>query len=144
MRERLGAVGIKATIVATDVPGWVTRLTSGDFDLAFNFVYLLGDPAIGVNQTYLSTNQLNRGTAANVDGYVNLQIDALLLKAQYELKRSERARLYAQAQKIMSEELPILWTHQMVMPTVYRAKVKNLMSTGLGMNENFADVWVDK
>jgi peptide/nickel transport system substrate-binding protein len=144
VRERLGAVGIKATIVATDVPGWVTRLTSGDFDLAFNFVYLLGDPAIGVNQTYLSTNQLNRGTAANVDGYVNPQVDALLLKAQYEQKRSERATLYAQAQKIMSEELPILWTHQMVMPTVYRAKVKNLMSTGLGMNENFADVWVDK
>ncbi|UUZ69683.1 hypothetical protein LP416_10100 [Polaromonas sp. P2-4] len=75
---------------------------------------------------------------------MSIRKSTLLLKAQYEQKRSERARLYAQAQKIMSEELPILWTHQMVMPTVYRAKVKNLMSTGLGMNENFADVWVDK
>ena len=126
------------------MPGWVTRLTSGDFDLAFNFVYLLGDPAIGVNQTYLSTNQLNRGTAANVDGYVNPQLDALLVKAQHEPKRGERAKLYSQVQKILSEDLPVLWTHQMVMPTVYRSKVKNLMSTGLGMNENFADVWVDK
>ncbi|MEP6589292.1 MAG: ABC transporter substrate-binding protein, partial [Polaromonas sp.] len=115
-----------------------------DFDMAFNFVYLLGDPAIGVNQTYLSTNQLNRGSAANVDGYVNPQVDALLLKAQNEQNRSERAKLYSEVQKTLSQDLPILWTHQMVMPTVYRNKVKSLMSTGLGMNENFADVWVDK
>ena len=143
-RERLGAVGIKATIVATDVPGWSSRLSSGDFDLAFNFVYLLGDPAIGVNQTYLSTNQLNRGTAANVDGYVNPQVDALLIQAEHEQNREQRAKLYAEVQKTLSQDLPILWTHQMVMPTVYRAKVKNLISTGLGMNESFSDVWIDK
>lgn len=143
-RERLGAVGIKANIVATDVPGWASRLASGDFDLAFNFVYLLGDPSIGADQTYLSTNQLNRGTAANVDGYVNPQLDALLIKADQEQKRSERAKLYSQVQKTLSADLPVLWTHQMVMPTVYRTKVKNLITTGLGMNENFADVWIDK
>lgn len=143
-RERLNAVGIKTTIVATDVPGWVTRLSSGDFDLGYNFVYLLGDPAIGISQTYLSTNQLNRGTAANVDGYVNKEIDALLIKAEQELKPAERAKLYSQIQKTLSHDLPILWTHQMVMPTVYRTKIKNLISTGLGMNENFADVWIDK
>ena len=144
IRERLGAIGVKANIVATDVPGWSARLNSGDFDMAFNFVYLLGDPAIGVNQTYLSTNQLNRGSAANVDGYVNPQVDALLLKAQNEQNRSERAKLYSEVQKTLSQDLPILWTHQMIMPTVYRNKVKSLISTGLGMNENFADVWVDK
>lgn len=143
-RERLNAVGIKATIVATDVPGWATRMSAGDFDLAYNFVYLLGDPAIGVSQTYLSTNQLNRGSAANVDGYVNKDVDALLVKAEQEPNRAQRAKLYAQVQKTLSRELPILWTHQMVMPTVYRSKVKNLISTGLGMNENFADVWLDK
>jgi peptide/nickel transport system substrate-binding protein len=143
-REALNAVGIKTTIVATDVPGWVTRLSSGDFDFGYNFVYLLGDPAIGISQTYLSTNQLNRGTAANVDGYVNPAIDELLLKAEQETNVAERAKLYAQIQKTLSRELPMLWTHHMVMPTVYRTKVKNLISTGLGMNENFADVWIDK
>jgi len=141
-RERLNAVGIKTTLVATDVPGWFSRLSSGDFDLAYNFVYLLGDPAIGVNQTYLSTNQLNRGTAANVDGYVNPQLDALLLSAEQQTEAAQRAALYAQVQQILSRDLPILWTHQMVMPTVYRDKVRNLISTGLGMNENFADVWL--
>lgn len=143
-RERLGAVGIKTDIVATDVPGWFSRISSGDFDLAYNFIYLLGDPAIGVTQTYLSTNQLNRGNAANVDGYVNKEVDALLLKAENAQDPTERAALYSQAQKILSHELPALWTHEMVMPTVYRNKVKNLISTSFGMNENFADVWIDK
>ena len=143
-RERLNAVGIKTTIVATDVPGWFSRVSSGDFDLAYNFVYLLGDPAIGVSQTYLSTNQLNRGTAANVDGYVNKEVDALLTKAEQEPQAAGRAKLYSDLQKTLSRDLPILWTHQMVMPTVYRTKVRNLVSTGLGMNENFADVWIDK
>ncbi|MGB3067183.1 MAG: ABC transporter substrate-binding protein [Ottowia sp.] len=143
-RERLNAVGIKTTIVATDVPGWFSRASSGDFDLAYNFVYLLGDPAIGVSQTYLSTNQLNRGTAANIDGYVNKEVDALLIKAEQETNKAERAKLYSQLQKQLSKDLPILWTHQMVMPTVYRTKVKNLITTGLGMNENFADVWIGK
>ncbi len=143
-RERLNAVGIKTTIVATDVPGWFSRISSGDFDFAYNFVYLLGDPSIGINQTYLSTNQLNRGSAANVDGYVNKDVDELLLKADQQPKAADRAKLYSQVQKTLSRDLPILWTHQMVMPTVYRTKVKNLISTGLGMNENFADVWMEK
>jgi peptide/nickel transport system substrate-binding protein len=143
-RERLNSVGIKTTIVATDVPGWFSRLSSGDFDLAYNFVYLLGDPAMGISQTYLSTNQLNRGTAANVDGYVNPEMDKLLQKAEHEAHHSTRAQMYSQVQKTLSQDLPVLWTHQMVMPTVYRSKVKNLITTGLGMNDSFADVWIDK
>ena len=142
-RERLNAVGIKTTIVATDVPGWSSRASSGDFDLAYNFVYLLGDPAIGISQTYLSTNQLNRGTAANIDGYVNNEVDSLLMKAEQEIDPQVRAKHYSQLQKTLSHDLPILWTHQMVMPTVFRTKVKNLISSGLGMNDNFADVWID-
>jgi peptide/nickel transport system substrate-binding protein len=143
-RERLGSVGIKANIVATDVPGWFSRLSSGDFDLAYNFVYLLGDPSIGINQTYLSTNQLNRGTAANVGGYVNPELDALLIKGDQTTSRADRAKLYSQVQKTLSQDIPILWTHQMVMPTVYRTKVKDLITTGLGMNESFSGVWIDK
>lgn len=144
VREQLNAVGIKANIVATDVAGWAQRMNSGDFDLAFNFVYQLGDPAIGINLTYLSTTQLNAGTAANVGGYVNPEMDKLLSEAQHTLDRTARAKQYSQVQKILSDEVPILWFHEMVMPTIYRNNVKNLITTGLGMNENFNDVWIDK
>jgi peptide/nickel transport system substrate-binding protein len=32
----------------------------------------------------------------------------------------------------------------MVFPTLYRSKVHNLTLTGLGTNENFAEVWLDR
>ena len=43
IRECLSEIGVGVTIVSTDVPGWYKRITAGDFDLAINFVYLLGD-----------------------------------------------------------------------------------------------------
>lgn len=144
-RERLGSVGIKANIVATDVPGWFQRITSRDYDIAYNFVYLLGDPAIGVNQTYLTNKGDNAGSsAANVMGYSNPRVDELLGAAANENDPAARARLYAEFQKIVSAEVPAVWTHQMAFPTIYRTRVKNLLSTGLGANENFANVWIDK
>lgn len=144
VREQLNTVGIKANIVATDVAGWAKRMNTGDFDMAFNFVYQLGDPAIGINLNYLSTTQLNAGTAANVGGYVNPEIDKLLTTAQHTREPNARAERYSQVQKILSRDLPILWFHQMVMPTIYHNKIKNLITTGLGMNENFSTVWIDK
>ncbi len=144
VRERLVDIGIKVKMEAVDVPGWVQRLTTGDFDISFNFVYLLGDPAMGVTQTYVSTNQLNRGTAANVDGYNNPEVDKLLGQADISADPAERRRLYAEVQKILSNDVPVIWTHQMGFPTLYRTKVKNLITTGLGLNETFADVWIDR
>lgn len=145
IRERLSEIGVGVTIVSTDVPGWYKRITAGDFDLAINFVYLLGDPAIGSNQTYLSFDkQPVASSAANVGGYSNPQVDELLGKAQHTLSTDERQRQYSQLQQILSKDLPVLWTHEIVFPTLYRAKVNNLLSTGLGMNENFAKVWIKK
>lgn len=145
IRERLGDVGIKVTLVPTDVPGWYRRITSGDFDLALNFVYLLGDPAIGSNQTYLSFAGMPvPSSAANVGGYSNPRVDELLRTAEHTQNVAERRRLYAELQKILSQDLPVLWTHELVFPTLHRTKVHNLLATGLGMNENFADVWIKR
>ncbi len=47
-------------------------------------------------------------------------------------------------QKILSDDVPVVWTHQMAFPTLYRTKIKNLITTGQGMNETFADVWIDR
>ncbi|MEO9191521.1 MAG: ABC transporter substrate-binding protein, partial [Acetobacteraceae bacterium] len=142
VRDRLSAVGIKTSIQAVDVAGWAQRLTSGNFDIAFNFVYLLGDPAMGVAQTYLSTNQLDRGTAANVDGYVNTGVDQEFAEAASMVDPDQRRKIYARIQHTLSSDIPVVWSHQLVFPTLYRAKVHDLITTGLGTNETFADVWL--
>lgn len=144
IRQQLSQIGIETNVVSVDVPGWYQRATTGEFDITTNFIYLLGDPAMGVSQTYRSDNQLKRGTAANVDGYVNPKIDELFSKGEQTLDPAERQKVYSEAQKIISDDVPVIWTHQMSYPTVYRPKVHNLITSGLGLNENFADVWIGK
>ena len=44
-RESLEEAGVKVEMVSTDAPGWNQRVSNWDFDLTFNFLYQLGDPA---------------------------------------------------------------------------------------------------
>ena len=142
LRQQLSEIGIATNVVSVDVPGWVERATTGKFDITTNFVYLLGDPAMGVAQTYVSDNQLNRGTAANIDGYENPETDALFAKGALSTDPADRKEIYSKVQEIISADIPVIWSHQMSFPTVYRSKVHNLITTGLGLNANFADVWI--
>ena len=103
----------------------------------------LGDPAMGVSQTYVSDNQ-NRGTATNVGGYVNPEIDKLFAEGAATNDPAVRQKVYSEVQKVISADLPVIWSHQMSLPTVYRSKLNNLITTGLGLNSNFADVWIAK
>lgn len=144
VREQLNKVGIKANIVATDVPGWYQRLVGGDFDLGFNYVYQLGDPAIVMSETFVTADGPAVSTLGNLGGYSNKSIDQVMLDARHMQSDSDRQSAYNEIQKVLSKELPILWLHQMDMPTLYQKKIQNLITTGLGMNENFADVWIKK
>ncbi|MER9603706.1 ABC transporter substrate-binding protein [Mesorhizobium sp. M0243] len=145
IREALTSVGIKVNIVATDVPGWFKRLTTFDYDLAENFVYTTPDPAIGISYAYTTLEGDNAGTTGgNVHGYSNPEVDRLLADAAHENDFDKRKALYSQAQKIISADVPLIWTHDIVFPTLYRTKVHNLIATGLGTDENFADVWLAK
>lgn len=144
LRQQLSEIGIATNVVSVDVPGWVERATTGNFDITTNFIYLLGDPAMGVAQTYVSDNQLNRGTAANMDGYENPEIDDLFARGARSTDPAERQEIYSKVQEIISADIPVIWSHQMSFPTVYRAKLKNLITTGLGLNASFADVWIEQ
>src|SRR5690606_6422355 len=105
----------------------------------FNFVYQLGDPAILLSQTYMSEYQFNGSTGSNLGGYENPEIDDQFRQAQSEVDPEKRKAIYSGIQKTLSHDVAILWLHQMLMPTLYHDKIQNMITTGLGMNENFAD-----
>ena len=145
LREALGAVGIKVNIVSTDVPGWFKRLTSFDYDIAQNFVYTTPDPAIGISYGYKTVKGDNAGTTGgNVNGYVNAEVDALLNQGAHEQDDKKRKQIYSKVQQIISRDVPLVWTHDMVFPTLYRTKVKKLITTALGTDDNFSTVWLQK
>lgn len=144
IRQQLKEIGIDTNVVSVDVPGWQERSTTGNFDITTNFVYLLGDPAMGVSQTYMSDNQLNRGTAANIGGYENTETDSMFTQAEQTLDPAKRREIYTQIQEVISADVPVIWSHQMSYPTVFRDKIINLITTAPGLNENFADVWISE
>ncbi|MCM2475012.1 ABC transporter substrate-binding protein [Rhizobium sp. CG5] len=145
LREALGAVGIKVEIASVDVAGWFKRLTTFDYDIAQNFVYTTADPGIGISYGYRTVKGDNAGsTGGNINGYSNPEIDALLDKGAHEPDDAKRKLIYSKVQQILSRDVPMVWTHDIVFPTLYRDKVQDLITTALGTDDNFAPVWLKK
>ncbi|ACM31400.1 ABC transporter substrate-binding protein [Rhizobium rhizogenes] len=145
LREALGEVGIKVDIVSTDVAGWFKRLTIFDYDIAENFVYTTADPAIGISYGYKTVKGDKAGTTgANVNGYSNPEVDALLDQGSHQPDEAKRKEIYSKVQQIISHDVPLVWTHDIVFPTLYRDRVQDLITTALGTDDNFASVWLRK
>lgn len=138
VRQNLQQAGIRVEMVATDVAGWNQRLNEWDFDLAFTYVYQYGDPALGVGRNYVSSQIAKGSPFNNVAGYVNPQVDALFAAGAAEMDPAKRAAIYQQVQEILLEEVPVAWLHEINFPTLYRTKVDNLISSGIGLNDSIA------
>lgn len=141
IKQNLEDVGVKVQIENTDVPGWTQKASNWDFDLNFNFLYQLGDPAMGVARSYISSNIAKGNPFANVGGYSNPEVDKLFADAAIAPTDKERQELYTKVQKVLADELPVLWLLEMDFPTIYRCNVKNLVTTGVGVNDGFRDAW---
>jgi peptide/nickel transport system substrate-binding protein len=140
IKQNFADVGINMDIVSTDVPGWTQRTSNHDFDLTFNFLYQLGDPATGVARSYVSTNIVKGNPFGNVGGYANPEVDKLFAEAAIAPAEGRQA-LYTKLQQVLAEELPVLWLLELDFPTVYRCNVKDLVTTAVGINDAAKNVW---
>jgi peptide/nickel transport system substrate-binding protein len=140
IKQNLEEVGVKIELVATDTPGWNQRVSNWDFDLTFNFLYQLGDPATGVARSYVSSNIAKGNPFGNVGGYSNPEVDKLFAEAA-NAPEDKRQELYTRVQKILVEELPVLWLLELDFPTVSRCNVKDLVTTAIGVNDAMRDAW---
>ncbi|WP_207484380.1 ABC transporter substrate-binding protein [Arenibaculum pallidiluteum] len=141
VKQNFAEVGVNLEIVTTDVPGWVQKTSDWDFDLTFNFLYQLGDPAIGVSRSYVSSNIAKGNPFGNVGGYSNPEADKFFADAAVAATEAERQTLYTKVQQILAEDLPVLWLLEMDFPTIHRCNVKNLVTTAIGVNDGFRDAW---
>jgi peptide/nickel transport system substrate-binding protein len=57
---------------------------------------------------------------------------------------SKRKELYDKAQKILVEDVPVAWMLELQFPTITRCKVRDLITTAIGVNDGFRDAWIDK
>jgi peptide/nickel transport system substrate-binding protein len=133
--------GIELVLESTDAAGWAQRVGAWDYETSINYVYQYGDPTLGVERSYISSN-IQKILAANTSGYSNPQVDALFAKARSSADPAERKAAFAEIQKILTDEVPVVWLMEMVWPTIYDRKVHNLVELGTGIHASFDDVFL--
>jgi peptide/nickel transport system substrate-binding protein len=133
--------GIELVLESTDAAGWAQRISAWDYETSINYVYQYGDPTLGVERTYISSN-IQKLLAANTSGYVNPQVDALFAKARSSGDPAERKAVFAELQKILIDDVPVVWLMEMVWPTIYDRRVHNLVELGTGIHASFDDVFI--
>lgn len=143
-KQTLEQVGFTASIEPADAGSWAKRVSDWDFDISFNFTYQYGDPALGVARHYLSSNIVKGSPFANNQGYKNPKVDELLIKAASVVDPAERAKLYKEFQAIATEEVANGYLAELQFATLWRDNLKNLVTTGIGLNETFDNVWIAK
>lgn len=121
MREQLKEAGINLELESLDTTAAVDKVfVQKDFDLGVASYCNGPDPEIGVRRAYISTN-IGPIPFSNGAGYVNPEADALLDKAAAETDRAERAKTYAEFQKLIVDDLPYFWINDSAGYRAYRS-----------------------
>jgi peptide/nickel transport system substrate-binding protein len=143
-KQTLEQLGFKIDIQAADAGGWAQRMSQWDFDLSFNHPYQFGDPVLGVQRLYLTSNQVKGTPFGNNQGYTNPKADELWAKAAVAVNPEERQKLYSELQRILVDDVALSWLVQIDYPTLYRKNIHNLVTSAIGLKESFDDVYIDK
>ncbi|MDB5619113.1 ABC transporter substrate-binding protein, partial [Tardiphaga sp.] len=140
IRQSLGRVGIDIQLESTDVAGWADKCSNWDFHMTMNLVYQFGDPALGVARTYISSNIKKGILFSNTAGYSNPEVDRLFEEAAVATSDLKRQELYSAVQKILIEDVPVAWMFEAEYPNFIDKRLKNVVSTAIGVHETFGSV----
>jgi len=134
LRSQLKRVGINLEVrAAPDFPTWAQRVSNYDFDLTMDTVYNWGDPVIGVNRTYLSSNIRKGIIWSNTQQYSNPKVDELLQQAAVETSPEKRRALYSEFQKIVVSDVPIYFINVSPYYNAFAKGLGNLPTSIWGM-----------
>ena len=142
VRAQLKKVGIGVDVRASaDFPAWAKRMASHDFDMSMDIVFNWGDPVIGVNRTYLSSN-IKPIVWTNTQSYSNPKVDELLNTAGSVLDPTKRKAYYATFQKIVTEDLPIEYINVIPYHTAASKKLGNVPTSIWGPMSPYDEVYI--
>ncbi len=144
LKQQLEQLGFKVSIEAADGGTWGSKLSNWDFDVTTNLPYQYGDPALGVERLYVGKNIVKGTPFANNQGYANPKADELWTKAGIETDPAKRQALYSELQKILVTDVANVWLLEVEFATLAQPYVKNVITSGHNLTENFEQVWLDK
>jgi peptide/nickel transport system substrate-binding protein len=134
LRSQLKKVGIALEVrAAADFPTWAQRVSNWDFDLTMDNVFNWGDPVIGVDRTYLTSNIRKGIIWSNTQQYSNPKVDELLAAASQETSPEKRKALYSEFQKIVVSDVPIYFINATPYYNAFSKGLAGLPTTIWGM-----------
>lgn len=107
-----------------DRTSWSKRMGDWDYALSMTLPGNYVDPTIGVSRVYVCDN-IKHVAYTNTSGYCNEEVDALFEKAAREPDFEKRKQLYAQVQRLLVEETPVIWALETPSPMIYHAGLAN-------------------
>jgi peptide/nickel transport system substrate-binding protein len=141
IRQSLRQVGIAVELESTDAGAWARRVGNWEYETSINFLYQFGDPTLGVERTYVSSN-IQRVLFTNTGGYSNPRVDALFQTARDSGVEAERRAAFSEVQKILAEDMPQIWLMEMAFPTIHDRRLQNVITTGTGPNASWDDAFL--
>ncbi|WP_347557524.1 ABC transporter substrate-binding protein [Robbsia sp. KACC 23696] len=145
VRSALARIGIALTIRNEDLPTYLKRIyTSHDFDMAVNGMSNLFDPVAGVARLYTTSNYRRGVPFTNASHYSNPDIDRLFAEAAVETDENKRHALFKTMQQTIERDLPDV---NLVSPdylTVYSTRVHDANRGADGLDDSFANAWIQK
>ncbi len=75
--------------------------------------------------------------------YRNPHLDELLTAAKIETDLDKRRQMYAEAQKIVHDELPEIFIMDMFYTSIWNKRVHGLITNGISMYSSWDSVWVE-
>lgn len=141
LRQAYRQVGIDLQLESTDAGSWARRIGAWEYETSVNFVYQFGDPTLGVERTYVSTN-IQRITFTNTGGYANPKVDELFTTARTVGSAEARRAAFSEVQKILVDEVPQIWLMELSFPTIHDRRVNNVVVGGTGVHNSFDDVFI--
>jgi peptide/nickel transport system substrate-binding protein len=145
IKQALAPIGIDVTLRSEDTATWLRRVyTDYDYDISEPFLSNGIDPVIGINRAYL-TSQIRKGvTFVNNSFYSNPDIDRLLGEGAREIDPKKRGVIYADVQKILVEDSPLIWLTEVQYVTVFNRKLHDHTTGPLGTYQAFGHAWIEK
>jgi len=145
IRPQLAKVGITVVVrAAPDFPTWAQRVGSHDFDLTMDQVFNWADPVIGVDRTYLSSNIRKGIIWSNTQQYKNARVDEILAEAASEMDVEKRKALYTEFQKIVVDDVPILYVNAIPYHSAFDKRLRNTPTTIWGPSSPMDEMYWDK
>ena len=134
-------VGVRVVLEGAERPVILKRVYSDyDFEATLQTYTTLGDPALGIARTYVTSSIQQGTTFNNASRYSNPEIDKLFDAGRNASVQAERARIYNQVQEILARDLPVLNLHQQPQYAVASTRLQGLWQAA--NQQWWGSVWI--